>query len=89
MTVELFGLARALAGAAFVEVPLREPATREELIAALGTAVPLLVGSVIAPDRISFLAPNYLLLDGARSVDAGVRITAGDRPCVMMLASGG
>ncbi len=87
MTVELFGPARALAGAATIDVSLAE-ADERTLIDALARAVPAFVGTIVTDARDAFVAPNLLLLDGRRSAE-GVRFTAADRPCVLFLPSGG
>jgi len=89
MTIELFGLARALAGTPTIELTLAEPATLATLVEALGSAYPELIGEVIAASRDAFVEPNYLLLDGRRAVMAGELITSADRPCILFLASGG
>lgn len=89
MTVELFGLARALAGCACTELAIAEPATLGTLVRALGEKHPELIGSVIAVGGETFVPPNYLLLDGRRGVDRMEPIATADRPCVLFLASGG
>jgi hypothetical protein len=87
VTVELFGPARALAGAPVVDVALAE-ADERALIAALARAVPAFVGTIVTEARDAFVAPNLLLLDGRRTAE-GVTFTAADRPCVLFLPSGG
>jgi len=88
MTVELFGMARNLAGAAAVEIG-GESMTRRELVRALGAAYPALVGSVVDLEREDFVEPNLLLLDGRRAAHANDAFTASDKPVVLFLASGG
>ncbi len=89
MTVELFGMARALAGRATIDLPLADRLTKSELLAALARELPQLVGPVINEAREELLAPNLLLLDGQRAPMAGERFGASDRPCIVFLASGG
>lgn len=89
VTVELFGIARALAGAAQIDVDVPEPTDTATLAAALAAACPALVGSVVCSARDAFLAPNVLLLDGRRAADAATRFVAADRPCVLFVPSGG
>ncbi len=88
MTVELFGPARALAGCATVEVRVTEPLEVRAFIAALAIAVPAFVGEIVTSSGDAFIAPNLLLLDGRRAAD-GVAFTSADRPCVLVLPSGG
>lgn len=89
MTVELFGMARALAGVSHVVLAVDGPVTYGEFVAALADAVPALVPGVIAPARDALVVPNLLLLDGRRPPADGERFGAADRPCVLFLASGG
>jgi hypothetical protein len=86
--VELFGMARALAGRARVALPL-EDADYLGFVRALADAVPQLVPDVIDAAREDFVEPNLLLLDGRRAPRNGERFGAADRPCVLFLASGG
>jgi hypothetical protein len=87
--VELFGMARALAGVSHVELALDEPVALPDFLRALGDAVPALIPDVIAPAADALVEPNLLLLDGRRALRAGETFSAADRPCVMFLASGG
>jgi len=87
--VELFGLARALAGKAVVEIAIDEPTDVEAFIRALVGACPELDGSVIDRERAAFIEPNLLLLDGRRAPHADETFDSGDKPCVLFLASGG
>lgn len=89
MTVELFGMARALAGVSHVALAVDEPVSYPEFVRALADAVPALVPSVIDPGRTELVEPNLLLLDGTRAPRDGERFGAADRPCVLFLASGG
>lgn len=88
MTVELFGMARALAGTSHVALALDE-VDYPGFIRALAEAVPQLVPEVIAPTRDALVEPNLLLLDGRRAPRDGERFGAADHPCVLFLASGG
>jgi hypothetical protein len=89
MTVELFGMARALAGASEIVLPVDGPVDYATFLGALADAVPALVPDVIAPSRDALVEPNLLLLDGRRAPQDGERFGAADRPCVLFLASGG
>ena len=89
MTVELFGMSRALAGRAIVELAVEGPIDYAGFVRALAEAVPALVPDVIVPARDALVEPNLLLLDGRRAPRDGERFDAGDRPCVLFLASGG
>ena len=89
MKVELFGMARALAGVSHVELALDEPVTLRDFLRALGDAVPALIPDVISPAVDALVEPNLLLLDGRRALRDGETFGALDRPCIMFLASGG
>ena len=89
MTVELFGMARALAGVSHVVLAVDEPVAMPEFLRALADALPQLVPDVIAAACDAFVEPNLLLLDGRRALREGERFGADDRPCVLFLASGG
>jgi hypothetical protein len=88
VTVELFGMARVLAGAPSLDIG-GERMTKRELVGALAARCPAMIGSVIDPAGQSFLHPNLLLLDGRRAIGDDETFGAGDRPCVLFLASGG
>jgi hypothetical protein len=87
--VELFGMARALAGVSHVELALDEPVTLNDFLRSLADAVPALVPDVITPAADAFVEPNLLLLDGRRAPSDGETFGDADRPCVLFLASGG
>ena len=89
MKVELFGMARALAGVSHVELALDEPVEVCDFLRALGDAVPALIPDVIAPAADALVEPNLLLLDGRRALRAGETFGDADRPCILFLASGG
>ena len=89
MKVELFGMARALAGVSNVELALDEPVELREFLRALGDAVPALIPGVIAPAADALVEPNLLLLDGRRALGEGETFGEADRPCILFLASGG
>lgn len=87
MTIELFGMARALAGSPTIEIG-GDRLTRRELVLALAT-IPAMSGNVVDPEREEFVEPNMLLLDGRRATGPDEPFRAEDRPCVLFLASGG
>jgi hypothetical protein len=87
--VELFGMARALAGVSHVELGLDEPVALPDFLRALGEALPALIPDVIAPAADALIEPNLLLLDGRRALRDGETFGDADRPCIMFLASGG
>ena len=89
MKVELFGMARALAGVSHVELAVEEPVTLRDFLRSLADAVPALVPDVITAERDAFVEPNLLLLDGRRAPAGEETFGTGDRPCVLFLASGG
>ena len=89
MTVELFGMSRALAGRAVVTLAVEEPIDYAGFVRALADAVPALVPDVIVPAGDALVEPNLLLLDGRRAPRNGERFGNADRPCVLFLASGG
>ncbi|MEA2689432.1 MAG: hypothetical protein QOJ39_3592 [Candidatus Eremiobacteraeota bacterium] len=89
MKVELFGMARALAGVSHVELAVDEPVTLRDFLRSLADAVPALVPDVIAPELDAFVEPNLMLLDGRRPVGQDDTFRDADRPCVLFLASGG
>jgi hypothetical protein len=89
MKVELFGMARALAGVSHVVLALDEPVELPEFLRALAEAVPALVPDVIARSLDALVEPNLLLLDGRRALRSGETIRREDNPCVLFLASGG
>lgn len=89
MTVELFGMSRALAGTTHVELAVDGPVEYAEFVRALADAVPGLVPDVIAASRDALVEPNLVLLDGRRAPRSGERFGDADHPCVLFLASGG
>ena len=89
MTVELFGMSRALAGRAVVTLAVEGSIDYAGFVRALADAVPALVPDVIVAERDALVEPNLLLLDGRRAPRDGERFGADDRPCLVFLASGG
>jgi len=89
MTVELFGMSRALAGRPTIDLPIDGAIDYAGFLRALAEAVPALVPQVIASSHDALVEPNLILLDGRRAVRDGERFSADDRPCVLFLASGG
>ena len=88
MTVEFFGMARVYAGAPSLEIG-GERMTERELVRELAARCPEMIGSIIDPAAQTFVHPNLLLLDGRRASADDEAFGAGDRPCVLFLASGG
>jgi len=89
VTLELFGMARALVGEPSVELAVGEPATLRALLTALATRYPQLVGAVLDRATSAPLEPNIVLLDGRRAQGLDELLVPGDRPCLMLLPSGG
>jgi hypothetical protein len=89
VTVELFGMSRALAGRPTVTLAVEGTVDYAGFLRALADAVPALVPDVIVPARDALVEPNLLLLDGRRPPRDGERFGDDDRPCVLFLASGG
>jgi hypothetical protein len=88
MTVEFFGMARVFAGAPSLEIG-GERLTKRELVRELAQRCPAMIGHVINAAQETFVHPNLLLLDGRRATGDDDSFSAGDRPCVLFLASGG
>ena len=90
MVVELFGVARKVAGSAEVELALEPAATVGDALRALATAYPDLEGPVIDPEEWS-LMPHFLLnLDGRETVrDFGLQPEPGARLLLMSAIVGG
>jgi molybdopterin converting factor small subunit len=89
VTLELFGMARALVGAASVELTVSEPATLRGLLGALAARYPQLAGSVLDAASHAPLEPNVVLLDGRRARGLDEPVSDLDRPCLLFLPSGG
>ena len=87
MTIELFGMARHLAGSETLDIG-GERLTQRELICALALN-PAMIGQVVDVEREAFVPPNMLLLDGRRAPGNDEPFYASDKPCVLFLASGG
>ena len=85
--VELFGMARAIAGEPVAHLAQAESLTMCELANALADAYPNMRGVVV--DDEGFIAPHHVLLDGRRAPRPEERFSNDDRPCVLLLASGG
>jgi hypothetical protein len=88
MTIEFFGMARVLAGSPMLDIG-GERLTKRELVRELCSRCPAMIGTVIDAQGETFVAPNYLLLDGRRAAGEDEPFEAADRPCVLFLASGG
>jgi hypothetical protein len=89
VTVELFGMSRALAGRSSIELDVDGPLDYGAFLRALADAAPSLVPGVISAECDALIEPNLVLLDGRRAVRDGEQISAADRPCILFLASGG
>jgi molybdopterin converting factor small subunit len=90
ITVELFGVARLVAGTRAVTLPAPSCSTLADVVQALAAQLPALVGPVIAPDRRS-LTPGYILnLNGRDFVpDLAREVQAGDAVLLIAAAAGG
>ncbi len=89
MTVELFATAREVARASSVALDLDEPATLRDVLRALASEHPNLLGTVLDATTFAPLEPNLVLLDGRRAVALDDVVTGEDRPCLLALPSGG
>jgi len=89
VTLELFGMARALVGLPSVDLTVGEPATVRSLLGALAARYPQLEGSVLDPASHAPLEPNVVLLDGRRARGLDELVSDIDRPCLLLLPSGG
>jgi hypothetical protein len=88
MRVELFGMARALVGKPQAYLALREPVRLVDMLQALAEQNPNLIGTVL-DGQYNLIEPNVVLLDGRRAVDPLDAISAADKPCIVLLPSGG
>lgn len=89
MRLELFGMARALVGAAEVELAPPAPVTLRGLLAELAARHPKLAGTVLDARTHAPLEPNLVLLDGRRPVDLDEPLAEADLPCLLFLPGGG
>ena len=90
IVVQLFGLARHLAGAKVATVEVRQGATLREVSAALGDLYPQLVGPIIKPQVVDLESPYAFSLNGhpePPSLDYVVQPQ--DRLVLMFVPSGG
>ena len=89
--VELFGLARILAGQKHVDVSLRAGATARDLLAAVADLHPQLAGRVLRPDLAGVTEGHSLSINGLAFVsDPGlVVLHDGDRLLILANAAGG
>lgn len=90
LTVELFGVARLKAKTARLVLPLPSGAKLTDALRALAEARPTLVGTVIAPDRQSFLpgfACNLNGIEFVRTLDTPIR--DGDQALILSSDAGG
>jgi hypothetical protein len=89
VTLELFGMARALTGRAQVSLAVTEPCTLRELLAALLADFPVLSETVLDPRTCAPLEPNAVLLDGRRARALDESVSDADRPVLLLIPSGG
>lgn len=90
VTVELFGLARYLAGVRAVSLEVPEGARLRDVTAALGQAHPQLLGRVIAPDGQGLLEPYFYARDGRTVLhNPDSRPCPDDALCLLFVAAGG
>ncbi len=88
--VELFGVARLLAGVKQVEVELDEGATVRGVLRGLARRCPGLVGAVIRPDLTGLVEGHVLNLNGLSFVaDAGAPVAPGDALLLLSSSAGG
>jgi hypothetical protein len=88
-TIEMFGLSP-FAETNAVDIDLQDNAGIEQLIEALGKAMPSFRGRVIQEERNSLVENYGLYINGQFiSDDQDVRIKPGDRIVLILLATGG
>lgn len=68
LNVELYGVARQLAGTAGLMMSIDDPATYRDVLAELASRYPRLVGPVIVPETHDLEADLRLVVDGLREV---------------------
>lgn len=89
-TVELYGTARLLAKTAKVGLVLPPQAVLSSVFVALATALPVLVGPVIAPDRSNLTCGYACNINGLDFVrDPGFKINPGDSIIIISNDAGG
>ncbi len=88
--VELFGIARLLAGRRLIEVELGERADVRSVLRELGARCPALVGPVIRPDLAGLAEGHALNLNGLRFVvDPDAAVAPGDALILLSSSAGG
>lgn len=88
--VELFGLARQLAGFSLAEFELNEEADLRQLALAMARAIPSLCGSIIDRDGGQLLPPYTFNINGKYSAqDLTTKLNAGDSVLVLSTMIGG
>lgn len=88
--VELFGLARLVAGRREVEIEVPEQAAPSDVAVALADACPALVGSAIREDRAGLKDSYVFNLNGAAFVAGGpLRLKPGDSLLLFSSQAGG
>ena len=89
-TVELYGTARLLAKTAKVALVLPPQAVLSSVFMALAGELPVLVGSVIAPDRSKLTSGYACNINGLDFVrDPGFKINPGDSIIIISNDAGG
>lgn len=89
-TVELFGVARMLAGRTEVTVSVPDGATTSQVIAAVAATLPVLVGRVITPAGDRLAEGCACSLNGRHVVRAPTApVRAGDRILILSADAGG
>jgi hypothetical protein len=89
VTLELFGMARALVGSATIALEVPDPSPLRILLAALAGVQPRLLGEVLDCETFAPLEPHLVLLDGRRPVSLDDLVHEADKPCLLLLPSGG
>jgi len=90
--IELFGLSRLIAGEKEITLKLSEGATFRDVVMALVTRYPDMIGDIVQEDGETMQPPNILNLDGRRMIQENQMDEAlrdGDRIIVMSMSAGG
>ena len=89
VTLELFGMARALTGRAEIALDVGEPCTLRALLRELLRVFPVLAGTVLDREYAAPIEPNAVLLDGRRVRGLDEPVSEEDRPVLLLIPSGG
>ena len=90
--LELLGISRLITGEKEIAVDLEEGATFRDVVRALGTRYPALIGDVIQPDGETLNAPHILNHNGKRMIQENQMDNSpcdGDRITLMSILAGG